>query len=226
MHNIQEQYAVNGAFKRITITSFDTRFAVEDGCDAYSIVDVQVPQPPDNIKKFLEGDNSVEIYPVASDVSKLCNYALASFPNIQTIYLFKTDDLVELNDNSFGGLDNLDSVYVPESLYSSYQEAYPEFAELFKKLVTTYVWTIPNGSSSTLSALEMNGFVNLLSSAQKNAIGRIEIPSSYTDYEYGSTNRLFDGTFSVLEYVDLLNNILYLENVNTVLQTGYKLEVE
>ena len=56
MHNIQEEYAVVGKFIRKTITSFETQFAIRDGADAYSIIDVQVPQPPTDIKKFLEGD--------------------------------------------------------------------------------------------------------------------------------------------------------------------------
>ena len=227
MHNIQEEYAVVGKFIRKTITSFETQFAIRDGADAYSIIDVQVPQPPTDIKKFLEGDEDLTLYPVASSVSKLCNYALASFPNIETIYLFKNDGLMTLSENTFGGLDNLENVFVPESLYSAYQEAYPEFAELFKKLVTTYVWDVPLSGSSELSIFAMTGFIGMLSNGEKGAIGKIVFPEEYETFELGCLDDIFSGnTFNSLEYIEFESGTAFLCNAYSTEQNGSILEVE
>lgn len=212
--------------KRITVEQFGTIFAIDYNCDGLSIIDINTPLMPTDIKKYLEGDDELLIYAVPTNVSKLGQYALATFKNIETIYLFKNDELMDLDLNTFGGLENLESIYVPEALYDSYVSTYPTLSSLFKKLVSTYVWEIPQGSTSTLKADEMSGFISMLSIAQKSAIGKIIVKTYYTDYEYNSTNSFFNGTFSALERIELQNEKLFVENVHTVSQTGYKLEVE
>lgn len=217
----------DAVLKRITIEEFGTVFAINHGCDGFSIIDINTPLMPTDIKKYLEGDDELLIYAVPTNISKLGQYALATFKNIETIYLFKNDELMDLDLNTFGGLENLESVYVPEALYDSYVSTYPTLSSLFKKLVSTYEWTIPESAESLLTIEHFEGCVGLLSQAQKSAIGRIIVPSSFTSFEFGALDLVFKGqTFSALEYVKYESGEAFIGNAYGVSQVGSVLGVE
>lgn len=175
-------YNVNAILKQKTITAFGKTYAFEDNVDGFSIVDVQPEIAPIDIKAYLEGNLTIISYPVASNVNKLCAYALASFPNIESVYLFKNDDLVELEQDAFFGLDNLDSVYVPDTLFDSYVATYPAYEDLFKKIISTMDLVVPTFTGVTKLTKEIfTQVVGMLESAKKNAIERVVIPAQYTE---------------------------------------------
>lgn len=165
------------------IDSYGKHYAFEyGGADGLSIINVDPIPAPTDIKAYLEGNLSLSSYPVSSNITKLCAYALSSFPNLESVYLFKNDDLVELEQDAFFGLDNLDGVYVPEALYDSYVSTYPAYADLFKKIVTTMDLVVPTFSGVTKLTKEIfTQVVGMLESAKKNAIERVVVPAQYTE---------------------------------------------
>lgn len=167
------------------IDSYGKHYAFEyGGADGLSIINVDPTPAPTDIKAYLEGNLSLSSYPVSSNITKLCAYALASFPNLESVYLFKNDDLVELEQDAFFGLDNLDSVYVPDFLYDSYVATYPAYADLFKKIVTTMDLVVPTFSGVIKLTKEIfTQVIGMLESAKKNAIERVVVPAQYSELE-------------------------------------------
>jgi len=170
--------------KQKTISAFGFYYAFDDNCDGWAKVTVDAEQAPTDIKTYLEGNVSIFSYPVASNVTKLTDYALASFPNIDSVYLFKNDDLVELTAHSFDNLSLLESVYVPDTLFDSYVATYPQYEDLFKKIVTTMDLVVPTFEGVTkLTKQIFSDLVGMLESANKNTIERVVVPSQYTELE-------------------------------------------
>ena len=165
-----------------TIDFFGKRWAVQDHADGYSVVDVEVPAVPDDIKAFLEGDNDVTVFPIPSNINKLCEYALASFPNIETIYLFKNTSIVVLDDD-LSYLTHLTKIYVPTDLLSAYQSAYPTLASKFDTILTDYTLTIePLQGETVLTTQYLDEVIGMLSNAEKSAITKVLISNDFTTY--------------------------------------------
>ena len=122
------------------INKFGKTFAIQSpwNADGFSSVNVTVEQAPSDIKQYLEGDNSITVYPVPSNVDKLCEYALTSFPNIEDLYLFKTSAIVVLEDDLSYLLD-LNKIYVPSDLLSAYQSAYPTISSKFDIIIEYFI---------------------------------------------------------------------------------------
>lgn len=164
------------------IDFFGKRWAIQDNADGYSIVNVEVPAVPDDIKAFLEGDGNVTVFPIPSNINKLCEYALASFPNIETIYLFKNTSIVVLDDD-LSYLTYLTKIYVPTDLLSAYQSAYPTLSSKFDTILTDYTLTIePLQEETVLTAQYLNEVIGMLSSAEKQAITKVLISTDFTTY--------------------------------------------
>lgn len=165
-----------------TIDFFGKRWAVQDHADGYSVVDVEVPAFPDDIKAFLEGDSDVTVFPIPSNINKLCEYALASFPNIETIYLFKNTSIVVLDDD-LSYLTHLTKIYVPTDLLSAYQSAYPTLASKFDTILTDYTLTIePLQGETILTTQYLDEVIGMLSNAEKQAITKVLISTDFTTY--------------------------------------------
>lgn len=179
-----------------TIDFFGKRWAIQDGADGYSIVNVEVEKTPSDIKDYLEGDTTVTVYPVASNVTKLCAYALNSFPNIETIYLFSTT-LVNIAD-SLSYLTELTKIYVPTNLISDYQLAYPTLSSKFDSIVDQYEFTIPYIGVETLTNDYLDEVIAMLSSAEISSITKVIIPVDFVIYESGVFTKI-QNTFSSLE---------------------------
>lgn len=230
-------YYVDSILKPKTFNGFGKYWAVDDNADGWSIIDIQSPAIPTTILPYIEGDDTITTFPLSTNVSKVGHYALAVFPNIEDIYLFKNDGVVQLYADSVGGLNSLAKLYVPTSLVATYESTYPyatyplywtdSTTSKFTNIRSDYDWTIPHfEGQDTLTIALMSGFVGMLSAGQKSAITLIHMPEDYDSFEFGATASLFDSTFANLTTVDLQNEILFLENGNTITQTNAILEVE
>lgn len=198
-------YNVKAILKPITITTFGKKYAIEDGADGYPIVDIQPQQAPTDIKTYIEGNNTITSYPVATNITKIYDYAFNSFPNLESIYLFKNDGLVELSEHSFDNLVNLESVYVPDVLYDLYVDTYPDFTDLFKEYTTTMDLVIPVFSGITKLTKEIvRNAIGLLSEQKQAVIERIVVPSDYIELDdevFSDTHELTGCKTLVLENI-------------------------
>lgn len=167
------------------IETYGKHYAFEyGGADGFSIINVDPISAPTDIKEYLVGNLTLTSYPVSKEIPKLCAYALASFPNLESVYLFKTDDMVELEQDALFGLDNLDGVYVPDFLYDSYVATYPAYADLFKKIISTYDLEIPTFTGVTKLTKEIfTQVVGMLGVGRKSAVERVVVPAQYTELE-------------------------------------------
>lgn len=224
--DFNENRNVNAILGRVSLNRFGRVFAAEYNLDGFSIVDIQANQAPTDIKDYLEGDTDITIYPVADNVSKLCAYALASFPSITTIYLFKYDNIVNLQDD-LSYLTHLAKIYVQPSLLDTYKSTYTSIASLFDTWVTEYTLTIPYDSEhNILTVAYSNTIINGLTSIQKNAYTQVIVPSGFVDDEVGALDFIFNETLPNARTIDLNNNILPLSSAYLVSQNGIVLEVE
>lgn len=218
---------INGNIQGRTLNRYGKTFAIEYNLNGFSWVNFVAPAAPTQIKNYLEGDEEITIMPIGSNINKLCAYALASFPSLESIYLFK-DGIVELTENSLATLSSLAKIYVPTDKLSTYQSTYASlsFANKFDIIVSDYTWTIPYVSGNILTIELANGFIGMLSNAQKTAITWINVPIQYERFEFGATDKLFDGTFPNVATIDWKYGSLFLGIAKTVTKTGSTLEVE
>lgn len=223
-----ETRKVKGRTITKVIDFYGKRWAIEDGADGYAIVDVRSPQLPQTVAEFIEGNETTLSAPISSNVNKIGHYALAQFPAVKDVYLFKTSGVVTLLSDSFGGLNSLENIYVPSDLLATYRSTYSSmsYVNKFTGLRSDYEWTIPFVAGQTvLTETIMNNYIGMLSNGQKNAITLIHIPSGYTSFELGATKHLLDMTFANLTTVDCQNEMLFLGQAKTVTKTGAILEV-
>lgn len=211
MKTFNEIRMVKAILKPITVTGYETLFAVDHGCDGFPIVKVEVPPAPVEVKDYLEGDEDLTVFAVPSNVTKLGNYALGTYPNLRKVYFFGTT-LKTLNPLSLAGLDYLEEMYIGSDLYDLAMETYPEYADKWTKLVTEYTWDV-DLIGTTLTIEIMSGLVAMLSQGQKNTISRIIIPSGYTNFELGFSEKMFDGTFTALTTIEYVSHELLLDTV-------------
>ena len=101
-----------------TIDKYGKTFAVQFGLDGFSAVNNVVQPAPSSIIPYLEGNISIKQYAVPINVDELCNYALASFPNIEELTLFSLD-IVSVEDH-LSYLSKLKIMYVNQNNLSSY----------------------------------------------------------------------------------------------------------
>jgi len=230
------QYYVNAILKIKTLNGYGKYWAIDDSCDGWSIVNIASPQIPTTILPYIEGDDTLNVFPLSSNVSKVGHYALGQFPNIEDIYLFKNDGIVVLYADSVGNLSSLANIYVPTDLLSTYESTYTYASyplywtdsthSKFKTIRSDYDWTIPFITGQTTLTIQiMTDSVGMLSNGQKNAITLINIPNGYTSFEFGATEKLFDNTFPNLTTIDCQNEILFLGQAKEITQTGAILEV-
>ena len=205
--DFNENRNVNARLVVATIDTLGTTFAVQNPykADGFSKVIVNPPQAPTDITKFLEGDNLITTYPVASNVSKLCDYALASFPSITTIYLFN-DEMVTLDDD-LSYLTSLDSIYVPSDLVDTYKSTNSSIASKFKIIIDQYTVEIEyfSGTSTTLTTQEVDRQLGMLSDNQVSALQKLVISDDYT-FESASD---IAWNYDFSDYISLDNNIWY-----------------
>lgn len=178
---------VKAILKPKDITTFGKRWAVQDGADGYPMVNVTVTDTTQDVKMYLEGSNEITVYPVASDVSKLCKGALMSFPNIDTIFLFSAE-MVDIAEETQGlgdylsYLSLLSKIYVPSALLDDYKNAYASLSSKFDIIVEDLTITIEWVGNNTLTSEEITRQLNTLESAYLNQATKLVIDDRYTDY--------------------------------------------
>ena len=216
---------VKANIKSVTFTTYGTHFPLQYECDAFGIVNVAVPSVPSEVKQYLEGDNTVTAYTVPSNVNKLCNYALSSFPNIATLFIFKFGEMLEMDANALYGLNDLQNIYVPENLIEDYQLEYPDYASKFASLVVDHVLTIPYQGNDELTTTFVNQVLNSLELGTQISCTECIIDEGYTTFEFGALEPIFDGILPNAK-ITLDNEILFLSNAYGITQNGIFLEVE
>ena len=215
---------VTGSFGNATFTTNGRHFAIDSHVDAWWMIDINIPETPQNIKSYLEGDDSVSYFAIPSNVTKLCSYALASFPSITTIYITNYESMVDLNaPNVFGGLDNLPTIYVPEKDLSTYQSLYSNYT--FATWVQNHDLIIQDGDNNVLTLDTVNAAVYGLSQGTELSITRTFIGEHYTTFEFGAMDFVFDGKVPN-STIELDNEAIFLSSAYNVTQSDIILEVE
>lgn len=215
---------VNGRLGQVTLNGYGRYFAVSFGLDGASIIDVNSVGASENIKDYLEGDNEVTYFAVPSNVTKLCNYALASFPNIETIYITNYEQEIDLSaPNCLGGLTNPPTIYVPKKYYDDYVEHYPSYN--FATWVDNADLYISNNGNPTLTLDYVNAVVYGLDIGTDASITRTFLGSDFTTFEFGAMDFVFDGKVPN-STIELDNETLFLSSAYDTTQTGVTLEVE
>lgn len=199
----------NAKLGRETLNKFGANYAVAYGLDGFNIVDIQTSEAPSNIVEYFEGNDTYEIFGLPNNITKLCAYALASFPSISDLYLF-TDSVIEIEDD-LSYLTNLTAIYVSQDLLSSYQTQYANVPNILNKLGTVpvdYELTIPvfDNIGNVLNEQAINYFLNGLSQAQKEQCSKLIISNDYFDYYSGVWH------FNFSEVFENLNNNIYYGN--------------
>lgn len=207
-----------------TLNTFGRHFAVGSGLDGWAIVDIEAVGVPDEIKAFLEGDDTMTYFAVPSNVEKLCSYALASFPNVSTIYVTNYEEMVDLSANNvFGGLNQAPTIYVPKKYLDDYQTAYPNYN--FTTWVQNADLYISNNGNSELTLDYVNAVVYGLDVGTDASITRTYVGSAFTTFEFGAMDFIFEGKVPN-STIELDNEILFLSSAFSTSQEGVTLEVE
>ena len=162
-----------------TIDKYGNTFAVQFGLDGINIANVTVKPMTSSIIPYLEGDDTITKYAVPINVDELCDYALASFPNIEELTLFSLTMVTFDETNLLEYLPNLTTVYVPQSLLSAYQSAYPNIT--FDEITVDYTYVLEDYTQDhVLTSAIVTEQLNTLTSQQRNAITKLVIASTYT----------------------------------------------
>lgn len=195
---------VDAKLGQANITRYGKTWAFQFGLDGITIAYSTVPNAPSTLKQYLEGDDTLTMIGIASNVDKLCDYALASFPNLKEIYLFKSDDVVEIEDD-LSYLTSLTKIYVPSELLNTYKSTYTTLATLFDVIIDSYTLTIPYVDDSTLTTEYLDEVLGMLSNAEKQIVEKVVIPTDFTQISALYCYENYD--WSILPILD--NNIWY-----------------
>lgn len=223
--NIAPYRAVNALLGVVTITTPGRHFVHTEfpSLDGAAIIDVDGIGCPEDIAKYLEGDDTVTKFVIPANVDKLCNYALASFPKIENIYITNYEEMVDLSaSNCLAGLDATPLIYVPKKWLNDYETTYPSLS--FTSWTQNHDLLISNNGNSELTLDYVNGIVNGLDVGSENGITRTFIGSNFTTFEFGALDFVFEGKVpnSVIE---LDNEILFVSSAFYISQDGVTLEV-
>ena len=216
---------VDAKLKNQTLNTYGPHFPVDYNCDGFAIVTVDVPSVPADVKQYLEGDSNVVVYTIPSNVTKLCNYALSSFPNISSLFIFKFDSMMQIDAHALDGLNNLQSIFVPENFIQDYKDAYPAYEDKFKSLVVDHVLTIPYQQNPTLTVDFVRQVIDSLELGTKVSCTKCIIDEGYETAEFGALEPIFDGELPNAE-IQLDNGVLFLSNAYGVTVSGAIMEVE
>ena len=205
--DFNQNRVTNAKLGRETINKFGANFAINYGLDGFNIVYIQTSEAPSNIVEYFEGNDTYEIFGLPTNITKLCEYALASFPSITDLYLF-TDSVIEIEDD-LSYLTNLTAIYVSQDLLSAYQTRYANVPNILNKLGTVpvdYELTIPvfDNIGNVLNEQAINYFLSGISQQQKDACSKLIISTDYIDYYLGIWHFNFSEVFENLD-----NNIYY-----------------
>ena len=224
--NITPLRNVNAKLGLATITTPGRHFVHTEfpALDGASIIDVNGIGCPDDIAKYLEGDTTITKFIIPSNVDKLCNYALASFPNVATIYITNYEEMVDLSaSHVLDGLNASPLIYVPKNLLDDYETAYPSLS--FTSWTQNHDLLISNNGNSELTLDYVNAIVNGLDVGDEAGITRTFVGSEFTTFEFGAMDFVFEGKVPN-STIELDNEILFLSSALYVSQNGVTLEVE
>lgn len=219
-------YNVNANLGFGTFNDYNYHFAFELGFDGLSRVNFETPPVPQAVVDYMAGDETRTILALPSNVSKLGNGALSTYPKLKTVYLFKKDGIVELNEHSFDGLNELESIYVPSESLDEYQALTYSYVSKFKEIITGVIWTVDYVEETTLTTENFNNLIDAMASGYIANIQKIIFPEDYTSYEYGCFDRIFNGYFQALEKVEFESQMAFIFNAYDTNKVGNTLEVE
>ena len=216
--------SVNAKLGKATLTTYGRHFSIQEDYDGWSVVDVNAPAVPTNIKEYLEGNTEITTFAIPANVESLCSYALASFPNVATIYITNYEEMVDLSaTNVFGGLVNNPTIYVPSKFLTDYETEYPSYN--FDTWLDQWTLYISNNGSDTLTVDYVNGIVYGLTNSENLAVTLTRVGDEFTTFEFGAMDFVFDGRVPN-STIQLDNEILFLSSAFLTSQSGTILEVE
>ena len=206
--DFNENRNVNAILGQATIDKYGKSFAVQYGLDGINVANVTVKPAPLSIEPYLEGDDTITQFAVPINVDTLCDYALASFPNIEEITLFSLTMVTFDETNLLSYLTSLETVYVPQNLLTTYQSTYPNIT--FDEITEDYTYVIEDTTQDhVLTSAIVTEQLNALTSQQRNAITKLVIASSYTSASAESV--AWGYTFGTL--LPYLNNNVWYNSV-------------
>lgn len=215
---------VTGRLGLVAIRSYGRFFAQTFGLDGASIIDVFASGTSEEIKDYLEGDDTITYFAVPSNVTKLCNYALASFPNITKMYITNYEEMVDLSaSHCLDGLNQAPIIYVPEKFKSEYETTYPSMN--FSSWAENSDLYISNNGNPMLTLDYVNAIVYGLSIGTEASITRTFVGSEFTTFEFGAMDFVFEGKVPN-STIELDNEAIFLSSAFNVTQDDIILEVE
>lgn len=215
---------VNGIFGVGVLSTYGRHFAVNSGVDAWTIVDVVAEPVTGDVGAFLMGNDQITQYVIPSNVNKLCQYCLASFPSVSDIYITNYEEMVDLSaSNVLGGLSGTPTVHVPSKFLSDYRTLYPTIT--FDTWLDDYDLYIENNGNIELTCEYVDGIINGLTIGENASVTRTFVGSAFTTFEFGAMDFVFDGKVPN-STIELDNETLFLSSAFDTSQTGVTLEVE
>ena len=188
-----------------TIDKYGKTFAVQFGLDGINVANVIVQPAPSSILPYLEGDDT-RTYAVPINVDELCDYALASFPNIEELTLFSLD-IVSVEDH-LSYLSKLKIMYVNQNNLSGY---------------SWFPTTIHSGYESFTSVDDYIGYVVLYNAlpyiVTENNKNNLDIVAGTTiAYDKYLTNITEDYTYEIKDYTQdhILTSQIITEQLNAL----------
>lgn len=184
------------------------RWAVQDRADGYSLINVTVQPAPTEIKSYLEGNPNLLKYPVASNITKLCKHALASFPALKELYLFSTTkviiesegiDAISGDNIYLGDLLDLEHIYVPTALISEYEASYPYLTGKFVSIYDGDTFVIEHFEGQDVLTVQM--VIDQFNVRDTTKVfTKVKVPVEFTSYESGSIAKI-EELFTDMEHL-------------------------
>ena len=180
--------------------TYGTYYPKNEGLDAYSAV-IYTALGFD--KAFIEGSSQIKEYGIDENISNICAYALSSFSALEKVVIYNTQEVITIDQNAFINTPietNDGGIYVPDSLLSAYQTAYPNWT--FKGFSSYDTWEVPyiqGETSTTLTSEYLTEQLNKLYPSIKGAIRKVVIPTYFTNYEGGVLDIIFDTFISLYD---------------------------
>ena len=197
-------YSVNAKLKtKQNINSPSVYYAVNDGADGYSMVEVSsLPTTELFIGQGTSYQNDITewtLFNSQETYGGIGANAFAHLINLESITIWQenTDSVLTIDDNAFYGNADLEHIYVHPDLLSAYQSAYSgkSFVSLFEAYALVNEYQIPtsfNGEQAptTLTNAWILKCIANMPSIERNTKTTIIVPSYFTGVDIGAFNGL------------------------------------
>lgn len=179
-------------------------FAHEDGYDGYDMVEILPKELTATASDYLGGNPYKKTLVLPEGLTELKGVMAPVFPNLKTVIVDETTEVVEGLDTGLASL-YLD-VVVANSKESSYETKYALATNLnFDSWVLDVIVTIPFVDESELTSEYVERFVSL-AGGDPSSVNKVIIPKQFTSYESGVIDTILDCFPSLTEIVSQYEN--------------------